>query len=74
MERLAWGSGAWRSDLVVHNLIGATVVLVGFLRVPYFFSYKTEIFSFQSNPKDLDPSCKMDLGLWDCLGMVKLIF
>ena len=30
-------------------------------------------FSFQNNPKDLDPSCKMDLDLWDCLGRVKLV-
>ena len=29
-------------------------------------------FSFQNNPKDLDPSCKTDLDLWDCLGRVKL--
>ena len=34
-------------------------------RIPYFFGYKTEIFSFQNNPKDLD--------LWDCLGRVKLV-
>ena len=32
-----------------------------------------EFFSFQNNPKDLDPSCKMDLDLWDCLGRVKLV-
>ena len=31
------------------------------------------IFSFQNNPKDLDPSYKMDLDLWDCLGRVKLV-
>ena len=30
-------------------------------------------FSFQNNPKDLNPSCKTDLDLWDCLGRVKLI-
>ena len=30
------------------------------------------VFSFQNNPKDLDPSCKMDLDLWDCLGMGKI--
>ena len=41
--------------------------------VPYFFSYKTEFFSIQNNPKDLDPSCKMDLDLWGCLGRAKLI-
>ena len=30
-------------------------------------------FFFQNNPKDLDPSYKMDLDLWDCLGRVKLV-
>ena len=30
-------------------------------------------FSFQNNPKNLDPSYKMDLGFWDCSGMVSLI-
>ena len=43
------------------------------LKVPYFFGYKTEFFSFQNNPKDLDPSSKMDLDLLDCLGRVKLV-
>ena len=41
--------------------------------LPYFFGYKTEVFSFQNNPKDIDPSCKTDLDLWDCLGRVKLV-
>ena len=45
---------------------------VGLKHVPYFFDYKTGVFSFQNNPKDLDPSCKMDLDLWDCLGMGKI--
>ena len=31
------------------------------------------IFSFQNNPKNLDPSYKTDLDLWDCLGRVKLV-
>ena len=30
-------------------------------------------FSFQNNPKDLDPSCKTDLDHWDCLGRVRLV-
>ena len=34
-----------------------------FLHIPYFFGYKTEFFSFQNNPKDLDPSCKIGLDL-----------
>ena len=42
------------------------------MELPYFFDYKTGVFSFQNNPKDLDPSCKMDLDLWDCLGMGKI--
>ena len=29
----------------------------------YFFSYKAEFFSFQNNPKNLDPSYKVDLNL-----------
>ena len=39
--------------------------------IPYFFAYKTVFFSFQNNPKNLDPSYKTDLDLWDCLGRVK---
>ena len=40
----------------------------------YFFGYKKEAFyPFQNNAKILDPSYKMDLDLWDCLGMVELI-
>ena len=31
------------------------------------------IFSFQNNPKNLDPSYKTDLDLWDCLGRLKWI-
>ena len=41
--------------------------------LPYFFGYKTEFFSIQNNPKNLDPSCKMDLDLWDCLRRAKLV-
>ena len=44
-----------------------------FAIIPYFFSYKTEFFSLQTNPKKLDPSCKMALDVRDCLGRVKLI-
>ena len=39
----------------------------------YFFGYKTEVFSFPNNPKNLDSSYKMDLGLWDCLERIKLV-
>ena len=41
--------------------------------LPYFFSDKTELFSFKNNPKNLDPSYKMDLDLWDCLGRILLV-
>ena len=41
--------------------------------IPYFSGYKTELFSFQNNPKYLDPSYKMDLDLQDCFGRVKLV-
>ena len=39
---------------------------------PYFFdlslpNYKT-VYPFQNNSKDLDPSYKTDLDLWDCFG------
>ena len=30
-------------------------------------------FSFQNNPKVLDPSFKTDLELWHCLGRVELV-
>ena len=33
----------------------------------YFFGYKTEIFFLPKHPKNLDPSDKTDLDLWDCL-------
>ena len=41
--------------------------------LPHFLGYKTDFFSFQNNPKDLDPSYKTDLDLGDCLGRVKLV-
>ena len=43
------------------------------LLISYLFCYKT-VFSFQNNAKNLDPSFKMDLDLWDCLGKTKLVF
>ena len=39
-----------------------------FLDLPYFFCYKMESFSFQNNPKNLDPSYKIDL---DVLGLFR---
>ena len=38
-----------------------------------FIGYMIDFFSFNNNPKSLDPSQKMDLHLWDFLGRVKLI-
>ena len=58
-------AGRYRSIPIHSNCFGADI--------PYFFGYKTKFFSFQNKPKDLDPSCKMDLDLWDCLGRVKLV-
>ena len=31
--------------------------------IPYFLGYKTDFFSIQNNPKDLDPSYETDLDL-----------
>ena len=46
---------------------------------PFHFLYHISLairwsFSFQNNPKNLDPSYKMDLDLWDCLGRVYRIY
>ena len=49
------------------------VIIIIQSELPYFFGYKTECFFFQNNPKDLDPSCKTDLDLLDCLGRVNLV-
>ena len=48
--------------------------LFGALRVKYRISLVIrQSFSFQNNPKNLDPSYKTGLDLWDCLGRVKLV-
>ena len=39
--------------------------------IQYFFDYKTECFPSKTIKKNLDPSYKIDLDLWDCLGRVK---
>ena len=52
-------------------VIGEASECTNNLMVPYFFAYKKVFFSFQNNPKNLDPSYKTDLDLWDCLGRVK---
>ena len=38
------------------------------VRLLYFLGYKMGVFPFQTNPKNLDPSYKMDLDIWDCFG------
>ena len=42
-------------------------------QIPCFCSYKTKFYSFQNNPKNLDPSCKMDRDFSDCSRKVKLV-
>ena len=42
-------------------------------KLPYFLGYKTEFFPFQNSPKNLDPSYKIDLNLWECLRRLKLV-
>ena len=42
-------------------------------RYHMFLAIRKVCVSFQNNPRNLDPSYKKDLGLWDCLGRVKLI-
>ena len=42
------------------------------LLLPYFFSYKMDFFFLRKQSKNLGPSYKMDLDLWDCLGRIKL--
>ena len=62
--------------LAIINLLfqnGHIKIKLASCKLPYFFGYKTGFFSFQNNPKVLDPSCKMDLELWHCLGRVELV-
>ena len=41
-------------------------------KLSYSSVIRQEFFPFQNNPKNLDPSYKMDLDLWDCLGRVQI--
>ena len=36
------------------------------------FCYNSKVLPFLNNPKDLDPSYKMDKDFWDCFGKKKL--
>ena len=53
---------------VTNWVVSLLKIFTIFLRLEDVF-----FFSFQNNPKDLDPSYKMDLDLWDRLGRVKLV-
>ena len=55
------------------NAITRNILMFLAAYLPYFFAYKVEFLFFQNNPKDLDPSCKTDLDLLDCLGRVNLV-
>ena len=67
--RLGGHPGLFDSSMSVNHFVGFVVLGL----IPYFFGYKMEFFSFQNSPKDLDPSYKMALDLWDSSGRVKLI-
>ena len=59
---------ATRVNATLRNVprpVGKDIVNIQ-LYIPYFFHYETEFFPFQNNPKNLDPSVKMDLDIWDC--------
>ena len=66
-------------ECLIKNYFGIRACLVKdiyffvlFFFIAYFFNYKN-FFYFQINFKNLDPSCKIDLDLWECLGRVNLI-
>ena len=46
--------------------------ILGLIWYHISLAVRQSFFSFQNNPKNPDPSYKMDLELWDCLGRVKL--
>ena len=43
------------------------------VKILYFFGYKMGVFFFQNNLKNLDPSYKADLDLWECVMKDKLV-
>ena len=56
--------------------MSSAAVVIGALRVNKYQAsiiFLWSFFSIQNNPKNLDPSYKMNLDLWDCLGRVKLV-
>ena len=60
--------------LSVLILFSGLFLFCGVMHLLYRISsvIRRSLFSFQNNPKGLDPSCKTDLDLSDCLGRVKL--
>ena len=41
--------------------------------MPYFFSYKAEFFFILKQSQNLDPSNKLVIDHWGCLGREKLV-
>ena len=79
---MVWGRGGAAENIFTQVKYSATYCLTRnspilpfstLTRVPCFFGFKMEFFSFQNNPKNLDLSYMMDLDFWDCLGRVKLV-
>ena len=64
--------GTWHQGFDFMPMASVSPVCPWSRNILYFFDYKMEFFSFLNNPTDLDPSCKMDLDLWDCLGRVNI--
>ena len=52
-----------------NNLISVLLVI----RRVFIFLLLKELFSFQNNTKNLEPSYKTDPDLWNCLGRVKFV-
>ena len=62
----------WEGEFHTCSFLPANFT-VGKTLVPYFFGHKVEFFFCQNNFRNLDPFYKTNLGLWDCLGRVKLV-
>ena len=65
--------------VVIKFTLGYYIKEIPYLMSQYTYEYRISsvirhqsIFFLQNNPKNLHPSYKTDLDLWDCLGMVKL--
>ena len=63
----------WEESFITSHSTQKNKASLKIVHVPYFLGYKTDFFSFQNNPKDLDPSYKTDLDHWDCFGIIKLV-